>query len=196
MDRFQISLGRNENKIYAKKQFSENELKLKKSSTEWTLDEIINTYKEDNEHSWVIQLANIASIVPVTNAWPERGGSAIKITKSRSRLMKNDLNAFMQISINGPPLHSKEESALISRVSEQYALARHIKAPKLFPETINATSTSTEVIVDVDLSYKNCSPSEKEQFLNSELSMMIAVLMGQAVTTKIIFDYLIYPDHE
>ena len=61
-------------------------------------------------------------------------GSAIKIIKSRSRsLMKNDLlNAFMQISINGPPLHSKEESSLISRVSEQYALARHIKVPIFF----------------------------------------------------------------
>ena len=136
--------------------------------------------REDDEQSWVIQLAKIASIVPVTNAWAERGGSAIKRIKSRSRsLMKNDLlNAFMHISINGPPLHSKEAAILISRVSEQYALEPHRKVPKLFSESSNATSTSTqtEVIVDVELSYENCSPSKLEsaldamnyeQFLNS-----------------------------
>ena len=93
--------------------------------------------------------------------------------------MKNDLlNAFMHISMNGPPLHYKEEAALISRVSEQYALERHRIVSKLLSESINATSTSTqtEVTVDVDLSYENCLPSELEsalddmiyeQFLNS-----------------------------
>ena len=35
-----------------KTQFSENKLKFKKTSTEWTLDHIINRYKENDEHSW------------------------------------------------------------------------------------------------------------------------------------------------
>ena len=61
--------------------------------------------------------------------------------------MKNELlNAFMHISINGTPLHSKEAAILIIR-----------KVPKLFSESSNATnaSTQTEVIVDVELSYEN-----------------------------------------
>ena len=51
-----------------KKQFAENKLKFKKTSTEWTLDHIINVYKEYDEHSLIIQLAKVASMVPVTNA--------------------------------------------------------------------------------------------------------------------------------
>ena len=124
---------------------------------------------EDDEHSLIIQLAKVASIVPVTNAWPERGASAVKRIKSRTRsLMKNDLlNAFMHISINGPPLHTKEADAFISRVAEQYALGRHRKvaeqyalgrhrkvaeqyalgrhrkAPELFSERSDSTSAST-----------------------------------------------------
>ena len=93
--------------------------------------------------------------------------------------MKNDLlNAFMHISINGPPLHSKEAAVLIIRVSEQNALEPHRKIQKLFSESSNATnaSTQTEVIVGVELSYENCSPGKLEstlddinyeQFLNS-----------------------------
>ena len=48
--------------------------------------------------------------VPVTSAWSERGTSAVKRFKSRTRsAMKNDLlNALLNISINGPAYNSKE----------------------------------------------------------------------------------------
>ena len=91
-----------------RKQFSENKLKFKKTCTEWTIEHIINAYRADEEHQFVVQLSKIASIVPVNNAWPERGASAVRRIKSRTRnLMKNDLlNALMLISMNGPPLNS------------------------------------------------------------------------------------------
>lgn len=48
--------------------------------------------------------------LPVSNAWPERGASKIKLIKTRLRnQMKNDiLNSLLNISINGPELFSKK----------------------------------------------------------------------------------------
>ena len=111
---------------------------------------------------------------PVKDAWPERGGSAIKIIKRRSQsLMKSDLlNAFMHISIT-MVLHYILKKHLLwlaeflnnTNVTEKF---------QNYFLSINATSASaqTEVVVDVDLSYENCSPSE----LESALELRIIVL--------------------
>ena len=75
----------------------------------------------------------------------------------------------MHISINGPPLHTKEADALISRVAEQYALGHHRKVPRLFSERSDSTSasTQTEVIVDVELVEENQLPNELESSLDA-----------------------------
>ena len=72
--------------------------------------------------SVIVDLAKIATIVSVTNAWPERGASAVKRIKSRTRSqMKNDvLNNLLHISINCPAVNSKEADNLKSRVFEKY----------------------------------------------------------------------------
>lgn len=46
--------------------------------------------------------------MPVSNAWPERGASAIKHIKSRirSRLKDDMLEALMQVTINGPKVRN------------------------------------------------------------------------------------------
>ena len=66
---------------------------------------IVTHYKDETDFDKIVTLAKIASIVPVNNAWPERGASAVKRNKSRQRSsMKNDvLNALLYISLNGPP---------------------------------------------------------------------------------------------
>ena len=38
-------------------------------STEWTLERIVNAYKEQGENPFIVEFANIASIIPATNAW-------------------------------------------------------------------------------------------------------------------------------
>ena len=98
----------------------------------------------------IVDLAKIAAIVPVTNAWPERGASAVKRIKSRIRSqMKNDvLNSLLHISINGPAVNSKEADNLISRVVEKYINQVHYKVPKEFTEATSrtATTSSTQTI--------------------------------------------------
>ena len=87
-----------------KKRMSENKFKLKQSSTEWAFQIIINNYTGEPGCEKIVQLAKVACVTPVTNAWPERGASAVKRIKSHTRsTMKNDLlNGLMHISINGP----------------------------------------------------------------------------------------------
>lgn len=52
----------------------------------------------------LLELAEVCLSLPVSNAWPERGASAIKRLKTRLRsTLKNDLlNALLQVSIDGP----------------------------------------------------------------------------------------------
>ncbi len=58
----------------------------------------------------LVQIAEFALSLPVSNAWPERGASAVKRIKSRLRsaLGGKMLNALMHISINGPKLQSAQ----------------------------------------------------------------------------------------
>ena len=54
---------------------------FKKTATEWTLGHIVNAYQGEVEYPSIIELAKIAIIVPVTNAWPEREASVVKSIK-------------------------------------------------------------------------------------------------------------------
>ena len=81
-------------------------MNLKKTSTEWTLEHILNSYKEEVDFPMVIELSRLAMIIPVTNAWPERGASAVKRIISRSRSAM--LNALLHISMNDPPANSPD----------------------------------------------------------------------------------------
>ena len=116
-----------------RKQLQANKINFK-TSTEWTLEHILNSYKEEVDFPMVIELAKSAMIIPVTNAWPERGASAVKRIKSRSRsAIKNDiLNALLHIFRNGPPANNPEAELLINRVIYQYIEPRHNKVPQIY----------------------------------------------------------------
>ena len=64
-----------------KRNIESNNFKMKQKATEWSLEYIVNNY-EGQEFSLTIKYAKIAITVPVANAWPERGASAIKRIKS------------------------------------------------------------------------------------------------------------------
>ena len=52
----------------------------------------------------ILFVAEVGLSLPCSNAWPERGGSVINITKTNfcNRLNNEMLNSLMQVSINGP----------------------------------------------------------------------------------------------
>jgi hypothetical protein len=85
------------------------DLKEEKKTTEVVLQRLMSLKNPlDNKYIFS-KLAHIAAIIlslPVSNAWPERGASALKRIKTRlrSRLKDNMLSGLLQVSINGPPV--------------------------------------------------------------------------------------------
>ena len=63
-----------------KENLTDNNLKLKETVFDWALQYIVKGFREDN-YIYICELAKIALITPVTNAWPERGASAVKRVK-------------------------------------------------------------------------------------------------------------------
>ena len=128
-------------------QLQSNKIKFKKTSTEWTLEYVVKSFKEEVSFPIIIEFAKLAIIVPVTNAWPERGASAVKRIKSRQRssIKNNLLNALLHISMNGPAANSPEVKQLINRVVERYIDQNPYKVPQIYtPKQIkNAISTQT-----------------------------------------------------
>lgn len=88
--------------------------KRQQSSTEWCMQRLI-TLKQGLQFELLPQIAEIASSLPMSNVWPERGASCLKRLKTRlrSRINVDMLNTLMLISINGPDLYSPECNELI-----------------------------------------------------------------------------------
>ena len=61
-----------------KNQLQLNKIKFKMTLTEWTLEHILNSFKGEVSFPNVLEFTKLAIIVPVTNAWPKRGASAVK----------------------------------------------------------------------------------------------------------------------
>ena len=80
----------------------------------------------------LVTLAEISMSAPVTNAWPERGASALKRLKTRfrNRLNSELLNALMQITLNGPPVQSpKAEEVMRGSVKTWLSMKKRRKLP-------------------------------------------------------------------
>ena len=116
-----------------KENLTNNNLELKETTSECPLQYVVKWFTEDN-YIYVCELAEIALITPVTNAWPERGASAVKRVKSQMwSTMKNDLlNSLLRISINGPSANSKEADQLLERVCNAYANEKHKKIQQVY----------------------------------------------------------------
>ncbi|XP_048580041.1 zinc finger protein 862-like [Nematostella vectensis] len=93
----------------------------RKTPTEWLLEHMM-AMKATYQHMCpcLLQIVEICLSLPVSNAWPERGASAIKRLKTRLRSsMKNDmLQALMHVTINGPS--TSECKPIIEEVTRQW----------------------------------------------------------------------------
>lgn len=94
---------------------------MTKSPKEWLLERMLSL-RSTYQHFFpgMLRIAEVCLSLPVSNAWPERGASAIKCIKMRMRsTIKDDmLEALMQISINGPKV--KECSGVLKESVQQW----------------------------------------------------------------------------
>ena len=88
------------------------------------------TYQDT--YSELLMVAEAAWTMPLSNCWPERGGSAIKLikTRMRSRLTDDMLNALMHVSISGPSIGTEECTDIVQRAAEIWLSAKNRRKPR------------------------------------------------------------------
>ena len=100
--------------------------------TEWSLKRLLSMRTEYGHfYPKLVWIAEIILSLPKSNAWPERGASAVKRIKSRLRssMTNQMLEALLHISINGPPVGEAQE--LVKEAVEAWSNAK--KRRKLLP---------------------------------------------------------------
>lgn len=79
------------------------------------------------------KLADVIHSTPTTKTWPERGASALKRikTKSRNKISQKMLNCHLQVSINGPQPGTQKTFEVIKKANEKWLAAKPCrKLPK------------------------------------------------------------------
>ena len=98
----------------------------------------------------LLELAEVCLSLPVSNAWPERGASAIKRLKTglRSTLKNDMLNSLLQVSINGPEV--KDCQALITKEVKEWLAKPHRKIAKVPSRDVQQAVQLQDASVQVD----------------------------------------------
>lgn len=159
--------------------------------TEWLLTKLCSISSFKVMFPNLVKLAAVAQSLPVTNAWPERGASALKRIKTRLRnSLKDDmLDSLLQISINGPPA-SEAKEVVEHAVHLWLEEKQRRKLPK---ETATTSSTreNSEVVQGVLI---DCLTEEVE-LLNDEIDQLEDELYTQEqVFKKLLVNMCTAPD--
>ncbi|WAR20733.1 ZN862-like protein [Mya arenaria] len=93
--------------------------------TEWLLLQLLRSAGLRHFNPELVFVAEAAASLPVSNAWPERGASILKIvkTKQRNRLGSSMLEGLLQVAINGPTV--EDSKPVIKR-----AVAKWLEKPR------------------------------------------------------------------
>ena len=167
---------------------------MTKSPTEWLLERMLSLWST-YQHFFpgMLRIAEVSLSLPVSNAWPERGASAIKRIRMRMRSrIKDDnmLEALMQISIDGPKVKELECTGVVKESVQQWLKEkpRRKLAKKTATGNRNTSTISTsDAAVQVDISEsedeepENIDDSEvvqieEEDQLQLEVNAAIAVM--------------------
>ena len=85
---------------------------------DWMLTKVLSgCHTYENLFPVITKLADVIHSAPITNAWPERGASALKRikTKSKNRLSQKMLNVHLQVSINGLEPGTREALEVVKK---------------------------------------------------------------------------------
>ena len=115
--------------------------------TEWCLSRIILLRCAFGPlYPCISEIVEIALALPVSNAWPKRGASKIKLIKNRlrSRLKSDLLKSLLQISLNGPQVFTKESDHLIRRAVKLWMTVKKRKKIALKTNSSKAAASQAE----------------------------------------------------
>ena len=112
----------------------------KESPAEWAMQRLCQQkYALRAQFPMMMIVVESLLVIPVSNAWPERGASKLKLIKTRLRSgMKGDmLNALMHISLNGVPATSKAATVFIRECVDRWLT---VKSRKKIPKPTSQMS--------------------------------------------------------
>jgi len=149
--------------------------------TDWLLTKLCSISSFKVMFPNLVKLSAVAQSLPVTNAWPERGASALKRIKTRLRnSLKDDMpDALLQVSINGPQV-SEAKEVVEQAVNLWLEEKQRRKLPKVTASMSN-TRENSEVVQGTEL--VDCLTAEVE-FLNDEIQDLEEELYTQEQVFK------------
>lgn len=113
--------------------------------TEWLLHHMLSNQSTYSHFvPELLRLAEVCMSLPVSNAWPERGASAVKRLKTRLRSsLKGDmLESLMHITINGPEVQECE--SLVKKTVKKW---HEVKPRRKIAKSIPASASTSETTV-------------------------------------------------
>ena len=141
----------------------ESSVKSSLTPLEWALQQL---FKMKSEYGYfyplIVELAEVALSAPITNAWPERGASAVKRIKTRLRnRLKNDmLKSLLHVSINGPSVSTPEAKEVVKTAVVNWLQKKNCRPQRLPISTKkDTTSAATQKPVLVDQGTQCDSPA-------------------------------------
>ncbi|KAK3086354.1 hypothetical protein FSP39_017317 [Pinctada imbricata] len=129
------------------------------------------------------KFAKVAAVIlslPVSNAWPERGASAIKRIKTRlrNRIKNPMLGSLMQVSINGPDV-TEAKNIIDDSVKSWYEVKQRRKIRASDKQTMDSASAQP-VVTLADASTQADIPDEQRQqdveFVRNQMNRVLEVL--------------------
>ncbi|CAH3162339.1 unnamed protein product [Porites lobata] len=161
--------------------------------TEWLLQHLLSmrhSYQAFFPH--LLEIAEICLSLPVSNAWPERGASAVKRLKSRLRSSLNNdmLASLMHVSINGLELRTSQCDNLIAETVKTWlaqprrkiARGKEGNAVKRVDVAVQAEIGENDTVTQPDMDLSQTEPDqtfstqdETNELHNVELEVAAAV---------------------
>ncbi|XP_052261749.1 E3 SUMO-protein ligase KIAA1586-like [Dreissena polymorpha] len=128
------------------------------TTTEWCLCQLLSVTVYKQFFPKLCFVAEVAASLPVSNAWPERGASALKNikTRHRNRIQNDLLDALMQVTVNGPKCEDAGElvksavSQWLSMKDRKKLAVRAEKSTSTAATAAAAATTSTESGMQTD----------------------------------------------
>ena len=109
--------------------------KWKLSCAEWVMQQLVKQkFSYQGHFPLMVTVVEALLVIPVSNAWPERGASKVKLIKNCLRsLLKGDmLNSLMHISLNGPQVTSEDGKQVIKDSVVSWLAAKKPQETSIF----------------------------------------------------------------
>ena len=116
--------------------------------TGWFLTEIMRQKVTYEPFLVCFLMAEIAFTIPVTNGWPERGASAMKLVKTRCRssLQNDTLEDLLMVLINGSPV--KQCKPVIQNAVRWIDEKKRKKLPRIHAVNVRNSPNIGEIVIE------------------------------------------------